>query len=180
MRIGFDARDIPSRELSKCQLSSLWCRGPFLAGPFNPAEESDQPHAEMEGFPAGVLLGHPRALAPETPAGLGAPSSRRYLPPHPPAHLLQNLFSSARQTPIHLARFPLGRVVLFPGSFPSCPSGPSVPVPTQGWPRGPSSWPLSSLPLRIVPLHCHCWFSRPDLTSDSWLLHGRGGGSVGL
>lgn len=42
MRIGFDARDIPSRELSKCQLSSLWCRGPFLAGPFNPAEESDR------------------------------------------------------------------------------------------------------------------------------------------
>ena len=142
MRIGFDAHDIPSRELSKCQLSSLWCRGPFLVGPFNPAEEPDQPHAEMEGFPAGVLLGRPRARLPKHRLGSRntGRAGRSLISPvpsaPPPCTLAPEPFLFSQANPYPSCKVSLGSCGTFSRKLSQLPLRPQCPRPHPGLAQG--------------------------------------------
>lgn len=93
VRMGLATNKILYQEPSKCQLLFLWGRGACVL-------TSQFSHKRDAGLTLAVFLDGPRVGLLDWPRGLASAgaflTSPGYLPPpHPPAHLLQDLYSLA-------------------------------------------------------------------------------------
>lgn len=98
--------------------------------------------------------------------------------PHPrlPPHFCQHTFS--RTFSFCLRRVSFSSLVFYSRKlFPAAPSVPSVPVPSRGWPRGPSSGLLYFLPSQHNHTVLFLLVFSLNFTAYWELLKGRGWGS---